>query len=84
MMDVTSSASVHCRLFLRLNEPFGTTTRAHGFVSRAIAVKQEHERSPQRIPVTPGFSGWRSSGIGHRSDNQMINALKKMQLQDTK
>ncbi|CSP85032.1 Uncharacterised protein [Shigella sonnei] len=46
MMDVTSSASVHCWLFLRRTYPLVLQRGHTGSSAGRIAVQQEHERSP--------------------------------------
>ena len=49
MMDVTSSASVHCRLFLRRTYPLVLQRGHTGSSAGRIAVQQEHERSSSKL-----------------------------------
>ncbi|VFS88943.1 Uncharacterised protein [Kluyvera cryocrescens] len=64
MIDVTSSATVHCRLFFTSGHGlYYGNAGIHGDRRGRIAVQQEQERSPWRIPVIPGFNGRESTGI---------------------
>ena len=64
MMEVTSSAIVHCRLFLRRTYPF-VSQRGHTSSSAgSTAVQHGQERSPWRMPGTPTFTVCTSLGAG--------------------
>ncbi len=66
MMDVTSSGVSIAGCFYA-ERTLWYYNAGHGFISRKDCRTTGTRTQPLAIPVTPGFSGWRSSGIGAMS-----------------